>query len=152
MNLGLDLKKAAKRVVQMAADRKGPIVLHYYMKLYWGDPLDRLDEDMQAALRFVGEAQRDGRRYLVVHPTDTLATVLLRWDRSQGGGSGGGSGGERRSRSGAKVHVYKVESIPTFSQVGIQIAESGLQASRQMAKRTGRPQVLLRARRVSGPA
>ena len=38
MNLGLDLKKAAKRVVQMAAEHKGPIVLHYYMKLYWGDP------------------------------------------------------------------------------------------------------------------
>jgi len=149
MNLGLDLKKAAKRVVQMAAERKGPIVLHSYMKLFWGDPLDRFDDDMQSALMFVGEAQRDGKRYLIVHPTDTLATVLLRWDRSGGGGGrGSDSGSERRTRSGAKVHVYKVERIPTFAQVGIQVAESGLEASRRMAKRTGLPRVLLHTRRV----
>jgi hypothetical protein len=148
MNLGLDLKKAAKRIVQMAAERKAPVVLHYYMRLYWGDPLDRLDEDMQAALRFVGEAQRDSKRYLVVHPSDTVATVLLRWERSGGGSGSRGGGGERESRSGGMTHVYKVEQIPTFAQVGIQVAESGLQASRKMAKRTGLPRVLLHARRV----
>ena len=114
----------------MAAEHEGPVVLHYYMKLYWGNSLDRLDEDMQAALRFVGEAQRDaGGTWSCARPT--------RWRRSfcagtgVGGGSGGGSGSERRSRPGAKVHVYKVESIPTSRRWG---SESPSRASRRAAR------------------